>query len=201
MTSLRSITIAAVVAALGSASAVGLSACSDDDVLGNDDDGSVRVSLTERDLKPGRVEVSDGKVEFEVHNDGDRLHAFAVETTNGVKSIKEIKPGESENMTVELAAGRYRMYDPRGGYRDRGVRGTVVVRSDRDRDSDTVTERTVERTIIDEEPDVVEPEADEPEVQEPEVQEPAPAQPAQPTPPPVVTQTVIAPPPPAQTTP
>jgi cupredoxin-like protein len=201
MTSLRSITIAAVVAALGSASAVGLSACSDDDVLGNDDDGSVRVSLTERDLKPGRVEVSDGKVEFEVHNDGDRLHAFAVETTNGVKSIKEIKPGESENMTVELAAGRYRMYDPRGGYRDRGVRGTVVVRSDRDRDSDTVTERTVERTVIDEEPDVVEPEADEPEVQEPEVQEPAPAQPAQPTPPPVVTQTVIAPPPPAEETP
>lgn len=198
MTSLRSITIATLVAALGSASAVGLSACSDDDVLGNDDDGSVRVSLTERDLKPGRVEVSDGKVEFEVHNDGDRLHAFAIETTNGVKSIKEIDPGESESMTVDLAAGRYQMYDPRGGYRDRGVRGTVVVRSDRDRDSDTVTERTVERTVIDEEPDVVEPEADEPEVQEPEVQEP---QPAQPTPPPVVTQTVVTPPPPAETTP
>ena len=194
MTSLRNITIAALVAALGSASAVGLSACSDDDVLGNDDDGNVRVSLTERDLKPGRVEVSDGKVEFEVHNDGDRLHAFAVETTNGVKSIKEIEPGESETLTVELAAGRYRMYDPRGGYRDRGVRGTVVVRSDRD--SDTVTERTVERTVIDEEPDVVEPEVDEPEVQEPEVQEPAPAQPAPPPPPPAVTRTVIAPPPP-----
>ena len=194
MTSLRNITIAALVAALGSASAVGLSACSDDDVLGTDDD-NVRISLTERDLKPGRVEVSDGTVEFEVHNDGDRLHAFAVETTNGVKSIKEIEPGESETMSVDLAAGRYRMYDPRGGYRDRGVRGTVVVRSDRDRDSDTVTERTVERTVIDEEPDVVEPEVDEPEVQEPEVQEPAPAQPAQPTPPPVVTQTVVTPPP------
>lgn len=195
MTSLRSITIATLVAALGSASAVGLSACSDDDVFGDDDDGSVRVSLSERDLKPGRVEVSDGKVEFEVHNDGDRLHAFAIETTNGVKSIKEIEPGETENLTVDLAAGRYRMYDPRGGYRDRGVRGTVVVRSDNDRDSDTVTERTVERTVIDEEPEVVEPEADEPEVQEPEVQEP------QPTPPPVVTQTVVAPPPPAETTP
>jgi hypothetical protein len=199
MISLRSITIATLVAALGSASAVGLSACSDDDVLGNDDDGDVRISLTERDLKPGRVEVSDGKVEFEVHNDGDRLHAFAVETTNGVKSIKEIDPGESETMTVELAAGRYRMYDPRGGYRDRGVRGTVVVRSDDDRDRDTVTERTVERTVIDEEPDVVEPEVDEPEVQEPEVQEPAP-QPA-PPPPPAVTKTVIVPPPPAETTP
>ena len=196
MTSLRNIVITGLVAVLGGASAVGLAACSDDDVLGNDDDGNVNVSLTERDLKPGRVEVSAGKVTFEVHNDGDRLHAFAVETTNGVKSIKEIEPDKTETLSVELAAGRYRMYDPRGGYRDRGVRGTVVVRSDDD--TDTVTERTVERTVIDEEPDVVEPEVDEPELQEPEVQEPAPAQP---TPPPVVTQTVIAPPPPEEPTP
>lgn len=198
MTSLRSIMVAGLVAVLGGGSAVALSACNKDDVLGNDDDGQVNVSLTERDLKPGRVEVSDGKVSFEVHNDGDRLHAFAVETTNGVKSIREIEPGETEELTVELAAGRYRMYDPRGGYRARGVRGIVVVRSDDD--TDTVTERTVERTVVDEEePDVVVPETDDPEVQEPEVQEP-PAQPP-PPPPPVVTQTVVAPPPPADETP
>lgn len=195
MTTLRSIMIAGLAAMLGGGSAVALSACSDDDVLGNDDDGQVSVSLTERDLKPGRVEVDAGRISFEVHNDGDRLHAFAIETTNGVKSIKTIKPGETEDLTVELAAGRYRMYDPRGGYRDRGVRGTVIVSSDR---AETVTERTVERTVV-EEPDVVVPETDEPEVQEPEVQEP-PAQPA-PPPPPVVTQTVPAPPPPVQTTP
>jgi len=199
MTPIRRIMIAGLAALLGGGSAVALSACSDDDVFGNDDDGQVNVSLTERDLKPGRVEVDAGKVSFEVHNDGDRLHAFAVETTNGVKTIKSIKPGETDDLTVELSDGRYRMYDPRGGYRDRGVRGTVIVRSNR---ADTVTERTVERTVIDEEPDVVVPEADEPEVQEPEVQE-QPAQPAPPPPPPpVVTQTVVAPPPPpAETTP
>src|SRR5688572_20113163 len=111
MTQMRSITIAGLAAVLGVGSAVALSACSDDDVLGNDDDGQVNVSLTERDLKPGRAEVSDGTVSFEVHNDGDRLHAFAVETTNGVKSIEEIKPGETADLTVELSAGRYRMYD------------------------------------------------------------------------------------------
>ena len=199
MTSFRSIILAAFVAVLGGASAVALSACSDDDVLGNDDDGHVNISLTERDLKPGRVEVAEGRVEFEVNNDGDRLHAFAVETTNGVKSIKEIEPGETEHLTVELASGRYRMYDPRGGYRERGVRGTVVVRSDDD--TDTVTERTVERTVVDEEPDVVVPEADEPEIQDPEVQEPSPQPAPPPPPPPVVTQTVIAPPPPAEPAP
>ncbi len=182
MTSMRSILIAGLAAVLGVGSAVVLSACSDDDVLGNDDDGQVNVSLTERDLKPGRVEVDAGKVSFEVHNDGDRLHAFAVDTTNGVKSIKSIKPGETEDLTVELSEGRYRMYDPRGGYRERGVRGTVIVRSDRG--DDTVTERTVERTVIDEEePDVVVPPADEPEVQEPEVQEPEVQPPAAPPPP------------------
>lgn len=195
MTTLRNIMLTGLVAVLGGASAVTLTACSDDDVIGDDDDNQVSISLTERDLKPGRVEVDAGTVEFEVHNDGDRLHAFAVETTNGVKSIKEIEPGETESLSVDLADGRYRMYDPRGGYRLRGVSGTVVVRSD---DTETVRERTVERTVVEEEPVV--PEVEEPEIQEPEVQEP-PAQPAPPPPPPpVVTETVPAPAP-TETTP
>ena len=194
MTSLRSIMIAGLLAVLGGASAGALSACNSDDVLGNDDDGHVNVLLTERDLKPGRTEVDAGRVTFEVHNDGDRLHAFAVETTNGVKSLKSIKAGETKDLTVEPSEGRYRMYDPRGGYRDRGVSGTVVVTSP-DRDT-TVTERTVERTVVDEEPDVVVPETDEPEVQEPEVQEPpAPVPPPVQPAPPTVTQTVVTPPP------
>jgi hypothetical protein len=194
MTSLRSIIVAGLVAVLGGASAVALSACNKDDVFGNDDDGHVSVSLSERDLKPGRVEVNDGKVDFEVHNDGDRLHAFAVETGNGVKSIKEIKPGDTENLGVDLAAGRYRMYDPRGGYRARGVRGTVVVRAD---GSKTVTERTVERTVVDRQPDVVVPETDDTQVQPPPAAPTPP--PTPPTPPAVVTQTVVAPPPPPTT--
>lgn len=76
---------------------------------------------------------------------------------------------------------------------------TAFMTSDR---SDTVTERTVERTVNDEERDVVVPETDDPEIQEPEVQE-QPAQPAPPPPPPpAVTQTVVVPPPPpAETTP
>jgi hypothetical protein len=200
MTSPRSIIVAGLVAVLGGGSAVALSACNTDDVFGgNDDDGKVNVSLTERDLDPGRVDVDDGKVEFEVKNDGKRLHAFAVETTDGVKRISEIRPGDTENLIVNLREGRYRMYDPRGGYRERGVRGEVIVTDD---DSTTVRERTVQRTVVDEEPDVVVPETDEPEVQEPEVQEqPAPPPPPPPPPPQVVTQTVVAPPPPAEEVP
>lgn len=198
MTSLRSIMIAGLAAILGGGSAVALSACSDDDLGGNAE--QVEVSLTERDLRPGRVTVDAGRIEFEVRNDGNRLHAFAVDTPGGVKRSKSIKPGEKTSLTVELSQGRYRMYDPRGGYRERGVRGTVVVTSG---DTDTVTERTVERTVIEEAPEDV-PEVDDPELQDPEVQEPPPAQPAprpaQPARPPV-TQTVTVPQPPADGTP
>ncbi len=196
MHSLRSIMIAGLVAVLGGLSAVALTACSDDDIFGGDADEQVEISLTERDLSPGRVRVDAGQIEFVVKNDGDRLHAFAVDTPDGVERSENIKPGETAEITVDLSAGRYRMYDPRGGYRNRGVRGTVVVGRN---EAATVTERTVERTVVEEEdPDIDVPEVDDPEIQEPEVQQP-PAQPA--PPPPVVTRTVPAPPPPAETDP
>ncbi len=189
---------AGLVAVLGGFSAVALSACSDDDVFGGDADEQIEISLTERDLSPGRVTVDAGEIEFVVKNDGERVHEFAVDTGDAVERTDDIKPGDSANVSVNLSAGRYRIYDPRGGYRSRGVSGTVVVTSDDER---TVTERTVERTVVDEEDDVDVPEIEEPEIQDPEVQDP----PAQPAPPPVapptVTKTVPAPPPPpAETT-
>ena len=188
----RAITVL-LLASLGALSALVLGACGSDDVFGGDADEQVKVSVTERDLDPGRVVVNAGKIEFEVRNEGKRVHAFAVNTKDGVERTETIKPGESGSLTVDLSAGSYRMYDPRGGYRRRGVSGTVVVRSeDRDRD-ETVTERTVERTVV-EEPDI-----DEPETQEPEVQDAPPPPPVQPPPPAqTVTKEVPAPPPPVE---
>ncbi len=197
MKSLRSIMVTGVVAVLGASSALALSACSDDNVFGGDGE-EVNLSVTERDLTPARVVVRAGEIEFVVKNDGDRLHAFAIDTPGGVERTKNIKPGETERVTVDLSRGRYRMYDPRGGYRERGVRGTVVVRPRENDDTDTVTERTVERTVVEEEPDVDVPEVDDPEIQDPEAP-PPPAKPAPPPvqpPPPTVTKTVPAPPPP-----
>lgn len=195
MSFLRRIMLLGLVAVLGGVSAVGLAACSDDDITGDDAD-EVELSVSERDLSPDRVEVDAGEIEFVVRNDGERVHAFAVETPDGVERTDNIDPGETGRITVELSEGSYRMYDPRGGYRNRGVSGTVVVRSDDG--TDTVTERTVERTVV-EDPAEDLPDVDEPEVQEPEVQEP-PAAPPPPPPPATVTQTVPAPPP-AETTP
>ncbi len=202
MNPLRRLVVALVVASLGALSAVALSACGEDDVSGGDSGKQVDVSVTERDLTPGRVSVRAGEVEFVVKNNGERLHEFAVETADGtIKRTDTIKPGETDRITVDLADGNYQMYDPRGGYRSRGVSGTVVVGSDR---ANTVTERTVtERTV---ESDTVEaPPTTDPAVTETQtetqVQPPTPA-PA-PAPAQTVTREVPAPPtsPPPTTSP
>ena len=195
MDSVRKILVALLVALLGGFSAVAVTACDEDDVE------QVELSLTERDLSPGRVEVEAGEIEFVVKNDGDRAHAFVVETPDGIERTKDIKPGETARLTVDLPDGRYRMYDPRGDYRARGVRGTGVVTSD---DTATVTERTVtERTV--EEDTAEPPEDDDPPVtvteRERQVQpqpRPRPRRPvAPPPPPPTVTEEVpVEPPPP-----
>ena len=203
MPPLRKVTIAVLLAASGALSAGALSACSDDDIFGGDSDDQVEVSLMEYDIDPGPVRVSAGDVEFAIKNDGERVHELAITTQDGTERSGEIDPGDTKNMTVDLAPGRYRMYDPRSDYRARGMRSTIIV-SDDDSDAATVTERTVERTVV-EEP--AEPEVQEPEVQEPEVQPPAAPPPPPPPPPPparTVTQVIPAeppPPPPATTTP
>lgn len=193
MDPLRRIFLALLVASFGAFSAVAFAACGKDDSA-----DQVELSLTEHDLSPGRVEVRPGEIEFVVKNDGRRLHAFAVDTPDGIERTKDIKPGETARVTVDLSTGRYRMYDPRGDYRARGVRGTVIVTSDH---AATVTERTVtERTV--EQDTVKTPEPDQPPVTvtQPQVQpsprprrrlpRPTPA----PAPPPPVTETVPVPP-------
>ncbi|CAN5241201.1 hypothetical protein BH20ACT16_BH20ACT16_16130 [soil metagenome] len=161
---------------------MGLAACSEDDITSGDADDQVSVSLRDFDISPERIKVTAGEVKFEVTNDGDRVHEFAIRTPSGIERTGEIEPGESDSLTVDLPEGTYRVFDPLRDYQDRGMTARVIA----EENDGTVTERTVERTVIEKEPDV-----DVPEVQEPEVQ---PAPPPRPPPPPAtVTQVVPAP--------
>ena len=187
MAPVRKILIAVLVASMGAFSAVAVTACGEDDV-----DEQVEVSLTEGDLTPGRVEVRPGEIEFVVQNDGQRVHAFVLETPDGLERTQNLEPGETESITVDLPEGRYRMYDPRGDYRARGVRGTVVVTSE---DTGTVTERTVTERTVEEDPEPTP--ADEPPPvtvteRERQVQPPPRRRPPPPPPPPTVTEEVPA---------
>ena len=91
MSPLRRIATTLLVASCGGLSAVALSACDTDDIFGGDAEEQVELSVNERDLDPGRVVVDSGEVEFEIKNDGDRVHAFAVNTKSGVERTKTIK--------------------------------------------------------------------------------------------------------------
>ena len=189
MTPLRRTILAILVASLGAGSAVGLAACGEDDIIGEADD-QVSISLRDFDISPERAEVAAGQVEFEVSNDGDRVHELAIRTPDGVERTGEIQPGESDSITVDLPEGTHRLFDPLRDYQDRGMTAEVVATDD----DDTVTERTVERTVIQEdEPDPDVPEVQEPEVQEPEAQSPPPPPPPPPPPAQTVTQVVPAP--------
>jgi hypothetical protein len=194
MKALRKLSVVLLVISLGALSAVVVTGCSDDERE------QVELSVTERDLSPGRVEVADNEIEFVVKNDGDRRHVFAVETPDGIERTKDIEPGEEARLTVTLPDGRYRMYDPSGDYRESGVRGTVVV--DSDDDEATVTERTVTEQTVEtesEEPDPAEPPVTvtEREVQPAPRPRPAPRPQPSPTPPETVTEQVPAEPPPS----
>lgn len=122
MGSLKRVTVAVLVVSF---SAFALTACSDP--VGYGDNVQLGLSLSERDLQPGRAEVKAGEVEFLVKNDGQRPHAFAVEGPEGAERTKTIAPGETVRLKVELSEGSYQMYDPSGNFRARGVSGTVAV--------------------------------------------------------------------------
>jgi uncharacterized cupredoxin-like copper-binding protein len=89
------------------------------------------VSLSEAEYKisPSTVHVAKGgKVTFEVKNTGQTTHALEIEG-NGVETETEhIAPGDATSITVTLSKdGKYEMYCPIDGHRDKGMEGTIQV--------------------------------------------------------------------------
>ena len=60
-------------------------------------------------------------------NDGSVDHALEVEGGGVEEETDTIAPGESGELTVELAAGTYELYCPIGNHREQGVEGSVEV--------------------------------------------------------------------------
>ena len=88
------------------------------------------MSETDFALDPSSLSVDEaGEVTIRVVNDGELEHALEVEGDgDGVEEeTGTLAPGESAELTVELAAGSYTMYCPIGNHREHGMEGTVVV--------------------------------------------------------------------------
>ena len=89
---------------------------------------TVEVSLVDFALEPGTVRLdAPGTYTFEVTNDGQAQHALEIDGNGVEEETDTLGPGESGEVTVELAAGEYELYCPVDGHRANGMEGTLVV--------------------------------------------------------------------------
>jgi plastocyanin len=112
-----------------------LAACGSDD---GDDEGSatataagaetVEVSGTDFAFEPSTIELDTaGEYTFRLTNDGESPHALEIDGEGIEEETATIGPGETAELTIELAEGEYEMYCPVGDHRDRGMEGVLRV--------------------------------------------------------------------------
>jgi uncharacterized cupredoxin-like copper-binding protein len=88
----------------------------------------VTMSLVDYALEPKTVQLdAAGTYTFNVTNDGQTQHALEIEGNGVEEETDTLGPGDSGEVTVELAAGEYELYCPIDGHRANGMEGTLVV--------------------------------------------------------------------------
>jgi plastocyanin len=91
---------------------------------------SVHINAKSQGFKFNRktVRLRHGKVAFVMKNPSQFPHAIAVEGHGIDKDGKTVTKGGTSRVTVTLKKGRYVFYCPVDGHRQRGMRGTLIVR-------------------------------------------------------------------------
>jgi plastocyanin len=90
---------------------------------------TIDVSATEFAFTPADLEAEPGRLTIVLTNDGTMPHAITVEG-NGVETTSNtINPGESTELTLDLAEGTYEIYCPIGNHRQEGMVGALTVGS------------------------------------------------------------------------
>jgi uncharacterized cupredoxin-like copper-binding protein len=88
----------------------------------------VTMSLVDFALEPKAVQLdAPGTYTFKVTNNGQTQHALEIEGNGVEEETDTLSPGDSGEVTVELAAGEYELYCPIDGHRAQGMEGTLVV--------------------------------------------------------------------------
>jgi len=90
-------------------------------------DSTLDLTETEYAIKPARVEVEPGVVEFRVSNKGGITHALEVESEALEEETEDIPAGTAAKLKVDLPAGTYELYCPIGDHEDRGMKAELVV--------------------------------------------------------------------------
>jgi plastocyanin len=114
--------------------ALALAACGSDD--GGDDSATataagaetIEISATDFSFDPPTIELdAAGEYTFRLTNDGQSPHALEIDGEGIEEETETIGPGETAELTIELAEGEYEMYCPVGDHRDRGMEGVLRV--------------------------------------------------------------------------
>jgi uncharacterized cupredoxin-like copper-binding protein len=91
---------------------------------------TIRVNETEMSLDPSEITLDrPGTYVFRAVNTGNVVHALRIEG-NGIEeqSTRNIGPGESADLQVNLRPGSYELDCPVDNHEEQGMRGTVTVR-------------------------------------------------------------------------
>lgn len=85
------------------------------------------VALTDFMITPMAINSEAGSLKFHVHNDGQSPHNFTI-TKDGkvLGASKDLNPGQSDDMTVEVASGTYDTICSEPGHESLGMKGTLL---------------------------------------------------------------------------
>lgn len=90
------------------------------------------IVLSEWQVAPGEDLLPAGEITFQIANTGSEPHVLAVEGEGVSERSDSVPPGGTANLTLELAAGTYRLFCPDGAGADahagRGMSAAFVVR-------------------------------------------------------------------------
>ncbi len=92
--------------------------------------GVVQVSEKEFSIDPSSKAVAAGRVTFRVKNEGSIEHNFVVFSPDKSKKLAEldaIKPGQSQELVVQLQPGEYRLVCTVPGHEEAGMHTTLRV--------------------------------------------------------------------------
>lgn len=73
---------------------------------------------------PARVPA--GSVRFRVHNTGDRTHAFEIEGQGIHEATRQLRPGQTATLQVDLRPGTYYVYCPVADHEQRGMNRSIT---------------------------------------------------------------------------
>jgi plastocyanin len=94
---------------------------------------TIEVEETEFKLDPANPGVQDaGHVAFKVTNAGKITHALEVEGPKGEQETRQIAPGTSALLFVDMSKpGKYKWYCPIGNHEQQGMTGNVFIAYDK----------------------------------------------------------------------